>query len=299
MEHHSNFLPWQELARKNGATFLVVPVTKDGQLDRTVLTSYLETYGSDIALVAITHVSNTLGTVNPIAEIGKQIQTIRKSKNTQTPLFVVDGAQAAPHVPIQFHSLPVDAYAVSAHKMLGPMGVGAIFIRKEVLEHMKPLFVGGGMIGEVYEDSFTCSPDIEEVFTPGTPDVAGAVGWAAACRYLETLGMTAVEEHDRDLVSYAIEKLSQMKELQLIGPLDPVHRCGSVAFLHKSVHAHDVAQVLDSEGVAVRSGHHCTMPLHTVNGWAATTRISFNVYTTRHDIDVCVNALSKLHSIFG
>lgn len=291
MEHHSNLVPWQELARRTGARLELIPITRDGQLDLSWFSEHVARHGNQIKAVCVSHISNTLGTVNSIVKIAK----IVKASN---PVFIVDGAQAAAHLPINFHTLPVDFYAVSSHKMLGPMGVGAVLVKRKLLETMSPWFFGGGMIDEVDINKATFSPALEERFTAGTPDVAGVVGWAAACDYLSDLGMQAVYAHDQRLVRYAMEKLSNVPQVKVIGP-DVSARSGSVAFVYDGVHAHDVAQILDSEGIAVRSGHHCCMPLHTKMGWQATTRASFSVYTTQSDIDRLVEGLKKVENIFG
>lgn len=293
MDHHSNLVPWQELARRKNATFLHIPVTKEGLLDQVWLEKTLKEYAQRIKIVAFPHVSNTLGTINPVR---RMVDVVHKWATSA--VVVVDGAQAAPHMPIHFHELQADFYAVSAHKMLGPMGVGGLFVRTEILKDLRPWLFGGGMIGEVYDDHATFSDDLEDIFTAGTPDVASLVGWAAACSYLTTLGMENVEKHDREMVRYILSKLSHIPEIKIVGPSDASIRSGSVAFEYEGVHAHDVAQIVSSEGVGVRSGHHCTMPLHKHMGWVATTRASFNVYTTTEDIDALVLAIQKVKKIF-
>jgi cysteine desulfurase / selenocysteine lyase len=286
MEHHSNLVPWQELARRTSATLELIPVTKEGTLDLEWLRQKVK--DEKIKVLALAHVSNTLGTINPISEI--------KNLFKKPPIIVVDGAQAAPHMKVDFHQLGVDFYAVSAHKMLGPMGTGGLFVRKQILKNMKPWLFGGGMIDEVEDTKATWAEDTQDKFTAGTPDVAGAVGWAAACKYLSTLHMDQVFAHDQELVTYTLEQLAGIPEITIAGPKRD--RSGSVSFIYKGIHSHDVAQILDSEGVAVRSGHHCTMPLHHHMEWVATTRVSFNVYTTKRDIDVLVMALQKVKDIF-
>ncbi len=289
MDHHSNLVPWQELAKRKSAILELVPVTDRGELDSAWLRHKISQHGERIKLLALPHVSNTLGTINPIGKIIDLFPT--------KPTLVIDGAQAAPHMPVDFHSLGVDFYAISAHKMLGPMGIGGLFVKKEILASMDPWLFGGGMIDQVEDASSSYADDLEDKFTAGTPDVAGVVGWAAAVDYLSKLGMEAVFSHDQELVSYTLERLKDNTRVEIAGPTYP--RCGSVAFVYKGVHAHDVAQILDSEGIAVRSGHHCTMPLHTHMGWAATTRISFTVYSTKNDIDRCIEALKKVERTFG
>jgi len=289
LEHHSNLVPWQQLCKRKGTSLELIPVLPDGTLDQSWFAHRLEDTSRPVQLLALSHVSNTLGTINPIQEMGKLAK-----KHGVT--VVVDGAQAAPHLPIRFNSLPVDFYVVSAHKMLGPMGIGALLVKKDVLTTLEPWLFGGGMIDRVEDTTATFADDLVDRFTAGTPDVAGIVGWAAACQYLESLGMSHVAAHDEQLVMYAIEQLQHNSRVKLVGPR--THRCGSVAFVYEGVHAHDVAQILDSEGIAVRSGHHCTMPLHTHMKWGATTRISFNVYSSTQDIDRLVEALSKVDAIF-
>ncbi|HKY74142.1 MAG TPA: SufS family cysteine desulfurase [Patescibacteria group bacterium] len=288
MEHHSNFVPWQLLAKRKGCTFEVIPVTETGELDLKYLQKLLD--GGKVKVVAFVHVSNATGTNNPVENI------VKMAKKAGV-ITVVDGAQSAPHMPINFHALGCDVYAFSGHKMVGPMGIGGLIVRKELLKDMEPFLFGGGMINEVSLEETTFA-DVPDKFIAGTPDVASAVGLAAACDYLTSLDMKHVFAHDAMLVKYALEKLQNVEHVTVIGPTDASKRCGSVAFVYNSVHAHDVAQILDSEGIAVRSGHHCTMPLHKRFGWAATTRASFNVYTTKEDIDALVLALQKVKEVF-
>lgn len=288
MEHHSNFVPWQQLAKRKGAEFVAIHVTEQGLFDLEHLKKILST--KKVKIVAVTHVSNALGTINPIEEI----VSLAHSAGAKV---LVDGAQSAPHLPVNFRALGCDAFAFSGHKMLGPMGIGGLLVRRELLNELQPYLFGGGMINEVSIEHTTFA-DIPDRFIAGTPDVAGAVGLAAACEYLKNLGMKDVFEHDQELVAYALEKLAAIPQVTIIGPLDSKQRCGSVAFVYKGVHAHDVAQILDSEGVAVRSGHHCTMPLHMKFAWTASTRLSFNVYSTKEEIDRCVTALQKVREVF-
>lgn len=292
MDHHSNLVPWQELAKRKHARVELVPLTTDGLLQLEWLEEKIQQDGARIKMLALPHVSNTLGTVNDI----RRIRTI--CSGIPSMRIVFDAAQSAPHMKLDFAELGVDFMALSAHKMLGPMGCGALFVRHEVLDTLPPWLFGGGMIGEVSATTATFSHDLEDRFTAGTPDVAGMVGWAAACEYLEKLGMSNVEAHDRELVEYAVAQLTLIPEVTVIGP-SAAQRCGSVAFLYQGVHPHDVAQILSSQGVAVRSGHHCTMPLHQAMQWSASTRMSFAVYTTTDDIDACVKALKKVKDIFG
>lgn len=293
LEHHSDLVPWQMLAQKKNAKVEYIPVTETGMLNLEWLQNY-DFKQNPVKLLAFSHVSNTLGTLAPVTEI---VELIRK--HSPRTKILIDGAQAAPHLPITFDDMNVDFYVMSAHKMMGPMGIGGLLIKREVLQTLPPFLYGGGMIAEVSLETTTFIDDLEERFTAGTPDVASLVGWAAACKYLQHLGMQNVYHHDHELVAYALEKLSQVEAVKIIGPTDPKDRVGSVTFSYQGVHAHDVGQVLDSEGIAVRSGHHCTMPLHTKLGLAASIRVSFNVYNTTEDIDALVTALNKVKKVFG
>ncbi|MFZ5438162.1 MAG: SufS family cysteine desulfurase [Patescibacteria group bacterium] len=299
MEHHANLVVWQELAKRTGAILKIVSLKDKARLDLDHLTKILK--AGQVKLVAFNHVSNALGTVNPVAEIVKLVK-----KHTSGARIVLDAAQSAPHLPIDFHQLNVDFLVFSGHKMLGPMGVGGLLVKKELLvnEELKPWLFGGGMIDQVYEQTATFTEDLADRFTAGTPDVASARGLAAACEYLSDLGMNEVMMHDFELVSYAYDQLAKVTGLTVLG-LKPglvaglPNRLGSVAFIHQTAHPHDLAQILDSEGVAVRSGHHCTMPLHLACDWQATTRASFNVYSSKEDIDVLVAAFNQVNKIFG
>ncbi len=294
MEHHSNIVPWQELAHRKHAQLAYLDVDQMGRLSLDQLRIQIKTYGNKLKLVALTHVSNAIGTLNPIKEVVEIIHA--DSPETQV---LVDGAQAAPHLAIDFHRLNVDFYVVSAHKMLGPMGMGGLFIRRDLLKKMKPFLFGGGMINEVTKEKTTFAEDLEERFTAGTPDVAGLAGWAAACEYLGKMGMHTLQEYDQTLVEHALRRLREIPQIKIVGPLSATQRVGSVAFLYKGVHAHDVGQILDSEGIAVRSGHHCTMPLHTKFEWQATVRASFQLYNTSEDIDALIEGLKKVQKVFG
>lgn len=288
IEHHSNFVVWQEACKLTGAEMQVVPVSDQGELDY----EWMETHAENVKLFAFTYVSNALGAVTDVERI------VSLAKKSQARV-AIDGAQAVAHMPVSFKKLGVDFFAFSGHKMYGPMGSGGLLVRRELLQsnEMKPWLFGGGMIAEVYEDKTTFHDDPIERFTAGTPDVASAVGLAAACEFLSNIGMSEVAQHEADLVEYTLKKLQTLPQVTIVGPVP--NRVGSVAFLYGGVHAHDVAQVLDSQGVAVRSGHHCTMPLHVAKDWIATTRISFGVYNTQEDIDSLVEALQKVADVFG
>lgn len=302
MEHHSNLVPWQEVCKKTGAKLELIAVDDQGRLDLEQLETTAKTLKNRLKMVALAHVSNTLGTLNPVNKVTEIVKIY--SSDTR---FLVDGAQSISHLKLNFHTLNVDFFIFSGHKMFGPMGIGGALIKKELLQRneVKPWLFGGGMIESVYPGYSTFHEESTQRFTAGTPDVASLVGLAEACRYLEKIGMNNVEAHDRMLVSYALERLEELPQIKIIGPtiVPPSYiqldRIGSVAFIYDGVHPHDVAQVLDSEGIAVRSGHHCTMPLHTKFNWAGTTRISFQVYNSKEDIDVLVKALQKVKKIFG
>jgi cysteine desulfurase / selenocysteine lyase len=305
MDHHSNIVVWQELAKRQGAKLIFIKLTESGQLDIKDFQQKVTQFKDNLKLVAVPHISNALGTVVPLTQLTQIIKNIAPQTR-----ILVDGAQSAPHLPINFSNLDIDFYTFSGHKMLGPMGIGGLLVRQQLLQsdEMQPWLFGGGMISEVHESHTLFHEDPNERFTAGTPDVASVVGLATACDYLDNLGMNQVLEHDLELVLYALRELEKVENVQLVGPSienlpelnsNPQHpdRVGSVAFLYQGAHAHDVAQVLDSQGVAVRSGHHCTMPLHTSQNWVATTRASFQVYNSKDDIDSLVAGLEKVKEV--
>lgn len=310
MEHHANLVPWQEVCRRTGAELKIIPVLPDGRLDSDWYQAHLT---KKVKLVALQQVSNALGTLHPVNWYIDLAQTMGAR-------VLIDAAQSAPHLPINFSKMRADFLVFSGHKMLGPMGIGGLFVRDEIIKsgEMHPWLFGGGMITQVSEVSAEYHSDPTERFTAGTPDVASAVGLAAACTYLHDLNMKMVLEHDQSLVMYAVGKLTKNKKITLLGVTEPafvdatplyelkgefpelqIDRVGSVSFLYKGVHPHDVAQILDSEGVAVRSGHHCCMPLHTKFGWPGSIRASFSVYSTKQDVDRLVLALEKVVTVFG
>jgi cysteine desulfurase / selenocysteine lyase len=304
LEHHSNFVVWQQLASRLGATFELVKLDEVGRIDLIDLKTKLQRHGSRVKVFTFVQVSNTTGTEQPLVEIVALCNSIYT--RAERPMLIVDAAQMVPHQPLNFDQLDVDFLAFSGHKVLGPMGFGGLLVRREILEAglLKPWLFGGGMISSVAVEQTQFHPDLAERFTAGTPDVASAVGMAAACDYLTKLGMKEVEQHDRQLVAYALARLAEVTEVKQIGPVEPqtadesLDRLGSVAFIYQGVHAHDVAQILDSQGIAVRSGHHCTMPYHVQQGWQATVRASFQVYTSQADIDALVAGLAKVKKIF-
>lgn len=288
MEHHANLVPWQEVARRTGAKVEVVGLTKGGLID---MDDYQKKLKLNPKLVAFVQVSNALGTINPVAQMTKLAHKVGA-------LVLVDGAQSIPHMKVNVVEIGCDFFVFSGHKMLGPMGIGVLWGRKAILEKMSPFLTGGGMINEVYVDHATYA-EVPEKFEAGTPNVAGSVGLMSAIDYLEKLGMENVKKHDEEIVDYCLKVLSNIKGINILGTKDSKLRSGSVSFEYEGVHAHDVATILDSDGVAIRSGHHCTMPLHNYMGVVASVRVSFNVYTTKEDIDTLASALGKVKNIFN
>jgi cysteine desulfurase/selenocysteine lyase len=289
MEHHANLVPWQLLAQEMDGDLEFIPITDDGILRQDVFDVLLRLKPK---LVAFTHVSNTLGTINPVAEMTAKA-------HEAGALVLIDGAQAVPHVPVDVQAIGADFYTFSGHKMLGPTGSGALWARRELLEAMPPFMAGGDMIREVHLRRSEWN-DIPWKFEAGTPDIAAGIGLGAAADYLRALGMGRVREHERDLLVYAFDAFDrEHPDVTLYGPRDPELRGGVMPFNVTGVHPHDVAQVLDRSGVAVRAGHHCTMPLHERLDLPATARASFNVYTTEKDIDALMAGLHEVKRIFA
>jgi cysteine desulfurase/selenocysteine lyase len=286
MDHHSNLVPWQLLCQERGATLRMVEITEDGRIDLADFGAALE---RGPRVVAFPYVSNALGTVNPAAQL------IRLA-HAAGAVTVVDGAQSSPHVKVDVQALDCDFYAFSGHKMLGPMGSGALVAKPQLLEAMPPYHGGGEMIARVYDDRSTYNR-IPHKFEAGTPNVEAAVGLAAAIDYLEEIGMDQVAEHERRLASEALERLGQVEGVALYGPKD--HRAGVVAFNYGDVHPHDLATVLDQEGVCIRAGHHCAQPLMRRLNTAATARASFYLYNDSDDIDVLLAGLNRAAAVFG
>ncbi|WP_040867449.1 cysteine desulfurase [Nocardia exalbida] len=286
LEHHANLVPWQELARRTGATLKWYGVTEDGRIDLDSLELSPAT-----KVVAFTHQSNVTGAVAPVEEL------VRRAKAVGA-LVVLDACQSVPHMPVDFRTLGVDFAAFSGHKMLGPSGVGVLFGRRALLEEMPPFITGGSMIETVFMDHSTYAPPPQR-FEAGVPMTSQVVGLGAAVRYLERIGMDAVAAHEHTLVGAALEGLAGIDGVRVIGPTENVDRGGAVAFVVDGIHAHDVGQILDDEGVAIRVGHHCAWPLHRRFGVAATARASFAVYNTVAEVDALVAAVRKAQSFFG
>jgi cysteine desulfurase/selenocysteine lyase len=289
MEHHANLVPWQLLVQEKDGDLEFIPITDDGLLRLDVYEVLLKL---NPKLVAFTHVSNTLGTINPVAEM---VELAHEAG----ALVLIDGAQAVPHVPVDVQALGADFYTFSGHKMLGPMGSGALWARRELLEAMPPFLAGGEMIREVHLRRSDWN-DIPWKFEAGTPAVADAIGLGVAAEYLQGIGMGRVREHERELVVRSLDVLPrEVPGIELYGPLDPDLRGGVVPFNLPGIHPHDVAQVLDRFGIAVRAGHHCTMPLHERLDLPATARASFQVYNTPEDVDALAAGLGEVQRIFG
>ncbi len=295
MEHHSNLVPWQQLAKEVGARLKFIPVDKSGELKKEELKKLLT---SKTKLVALTHASNVLGTINPVKQIISEIRNYRSDIKV-----LIDGSQAVPHMAVSIQSIKPDFYVFTGHKMLGPTGIGVLYAKKEILEKMEPFLSGGDMILEVdwEESSWNYIP---WKFEAGTPNVAGVIGLGAAVDYLSNIGMKTVREHEKELTRYALEKLSNVKNLVVYGPKDAEKRGGVISFNivdekgKVALHPHDLASILDAEGVATRSGHHCTQPLMKVLDIPAAARVSFNIYNTKEEIDTLIPAIEKAKKIF-
>ncbi len=288
MEHHANLVPWQELCRRTGAVLRWIPITDDGRLDLATLPELIT---SRTKVVAWTHQSNVLGTINPIAAMVAAASSVGA-------LTVLDACQSVPHMPVDVTELGVDLVAFSGHKMFGPTGIGGLWGRSELLEAMPPFITGGSMIEMVYMDHSTYAPPPQR-FEAGSMNVAQAVGLAAACDYLQGLGMERINAHEHALATQLLAGLAERPWVRVIGPTDGHDRGGAVSFVVNGVHPHDVGQVLDHEGVAVRVGHHCAWPLHRRLGVPATTRATFAAYNTPDEVDALLRALDTVPAIFG
>ncbi|WP_068503556.1 cysteine desulfurase [Paenibacillus kribbensis] len=286
MEHHSNLIPWQQVAKATGATLKYIPLQEDGSVD---LADVENTITENTKIVAIAHVSNVLGVVNPV----KEIAAIAHRKGA---IIVVDGAQSVPHMKVDVQDIDADFYAFSGHKMCAPTGIGALYGKKALLENMEPIEFGGEMIDDVglYESTWK---ELPWKFEGGTPIIAGAVGLGAAIDFLESIGLDAIAQHENRLVNYALGRLREVDGLKIYGPAE--RHVGLVTFNLDDVHPHDVATVLDSKGVAVRAGHHCCQPLMRWLKASATARASFYLYNTEADVDALVSALIQTKEYFG
>jgi len=286
MDHHSNLVPWQILCEEKRATVTMVEITEDGRLDLSDFGRALERRPK---IVAFPYVSNALGTVNPVAQL------VRLA-HAAGAVVVVDGAQSTPHLRVDVQALDCDFYALSGHKMLGPMGSGALVAKPALLDAMPPYHGGGEMISRVWDDHSTYN-QIPHKFEAGTPNVEGAVGLAAAIAYLESVGLDRIAEHEVALARAAIERLSQLDGITLYGPRE--HRAGVVSFTYRDIHPHDLATIVDQDGICIRAGHHCAQPLMRRLNVAATARASFYLYNDRDDLDALAGSLVKAGALFG
>jgi cysteine desulfurase/selenocysteine lyase len=284
MEHHANIIPWQQVAKKKGATLKYIPLQEDGTIS---LEDAEKTITPNTKIVSIMYVSNVLGSINPVKELAK-------IAHKNGAIMVVDGAQSAPHMKVDVQDLDCDFYAFSSHKMCGPTGVGVMYGKKEILENMEPAEFGGEMIDfvDLYESTWK---ELPWKFEAGTPIIGGAIGLGAAIDFLEEIGMDNIERHEQELAQYAMERMSTIEGITIYGPK---HRAGLVTFNIEDVHPHDVATVLDVEGIAVRAGHHCAQPLMRWLKTSATARASFYLYNTKDEIDTFVESLVKTKEYF-
>lgn len=286
MEHHSNIVPWQLLCERTGAVLRVVPVTDSGELD---MDSYRTLLGPRTRLVGVTHISNALGTINPVAEMVRLAHEVGAK-------VLVDGAQAVAHGTVDVQALDCDFYAFSGHKLYGPTGIGALYARYDILKDMQPWQGGGDMIHTVSFERSTYA-DVPQRFEAGTPNIAGVVGLDAAIRYVQDIGLEAIAAYEQSLLSIATAQLALLPGIRLIGTAE--HKAGILSFVVDGIHPHDLGTILDMEGVAIRAGHHCAMPLMTRFGIPGTARASFALYNTQEDVDALIAGLRKAQKLFG
>ena len=288
MEHHSNLLPWQKVADEKNASLKFIPIGDDGSLDLSDIDSIIT---HKTKLLAIVHCSNSIGTINPVKQLTAKARAVGAS-------VLVDGAQSVPHMPVDVADLDCDFLAFSGHKMLGPTGIGVLYVKRDVLETMEPFLRGGEMVLEVWFDRATWN-DLPMRFEAGTPNIADAIGLGAAIDYLTNLGMEGVRSHEMELTEYALNSFKELEELNVYGTKDISQRGGIVSFQSPEVHAHDLGTFLDREGIAIRTGHHCTMPLMRLLNVPATARASFYIYNTEEEIDTLVDALKRCLRYFS
>ena len=286
LEHHANLVPWQELAQRTGATLRWYSVTEDGRIDLDSLE-----LNENTKVVALTHQSNVTGAVLDVDEAVRRARAVGA-------LFVLDACQSVPHMPVDFHALDVDFAAFSGHKMLGPNGVGVLYGKESILKTLPPFLTGGSMVEKVTMEKTTFT-EAPQRFEAGTQMTSQVVGLAAAVRYLRELGMDNVKAHENELTAYALEKITAIEGLRLVGPAEAVDRGASISFVVEGIHPHDLGQVLDDRGVCIRVGHHCAWPVHTCMGVQATARASFYIYNTREEVDALAEAIVHAQKFFG
>ena len=286
-EHHSNLVPWQQICKKRDAQLLYIPLNNQGSIDCEQFSSMID---ESTKLISVTHMSNVLGEISPIEELTTLAHRVGS-------LIMIDGAQSVPHMPINVQDLNCDFLAFSSHKMLGPTGIGILYAKKNILEKMEPFLFGGDMIKEVtYQDSKW--NDLPYKFEAGTPNIADAIATGFAIDYLEKLGMENVWKHEKQLVAYALKKLSLLKNIDILGSKNPILKGGVISFNHKLIHPHDLGTALDRYGIAIRTGHHCAMPLIRSFGLVAAARASFYIYNCNDDIDKLVDAILEIERYF-
>ena len=288
MEHHSNLVPWQLVAQRTGAVLRFLDLDEQERLDLSGIDGMIT---PRTRIVSVCHVSNALGAINPVRELAARAHDVGA-------VMVVDGAQSAPHLPVDLGELGCDFFAFSGHKMCGPTGIGGLWGRRDLLENMPPIQGGGDMIDRVELERSTYAP-LPQRFEAGTPNIAGVVGLGAAVDYLAGVGRDGMLAHERQLLAYALERLREIPELRVLGPRELEERSGVISFTLADIHPHDLATILDSEGVAIRAGHHCTQPLMRRLGVSATARASFHLYNDTTDVDRLVDALHRARRIFG
>jgi len=285
MEHHSNIVPWYQVAEATGAVIKRIELNDDGTL------ALPATISPRTKLVAVAHASNVLGTINPVRQLADAAHKVGA-------LILVDGAQSVPHMAVDVQALDADFFVFSGHKMLGPTASGVLYAKRALLEAMPAFFGGGEMIREVTATGFTTN-DLPWKFEAGTPNIAESIGLGAAVDYLQKIGLANIRQHEKEITGYALDRLRELIEVKIYGPLDVEKRGGLVSFTFSDIHPHDLATFFDQEGVAIRAGHHCAMPLHQHLGIAATARASFYLYNTRDEVDVFIEALRKSKKFFG
>lgn len=284
MEHHSNIVPWYQVCSQTGAVLKRIELNADGTLA-------IPDISPRTRLVAVTHCSNVLGTINPIKELAAAAHKVGA-------VILVDGAQSVPHLAVDVQALDVDFFAFSGHKMCGPTASGILYGKRALLDAMPPFFGGGEMIREVTATGFTTN-DLPYKFEAGTPNIAESIGLGVAVDYLQKVGLDKIRQHEKEITAYALDRLQEMIEIKIYGPLDAEKRGGLVAFTFSDIHPHDLATFFDQEGIAIRAGHHCAMPLHKHLGIGATARASFYLYNTRSEVDAMIATLQKAKKFFG
>ncbi len=288
MEHHSNLVPWQKLAEQNGASLQFIELDEDGMLN---LSNIDDLITERTKLLALTHMSNVLGTINPV----KELTAVAHKMGAKV---LIDGAQSVPHMKVDVTDLDCDFFAFSGHKMLAPTGIGVLYVKPEILESMEPFLFGGDMVSQVWDDTATWN-DLPWKFEAGTPNIADLIGLGAAIDYLESLGMDQVREHEMALTGYALEQFDRLNDIKVFGPKDLSKRGGVISFHSDDVHPHDMGTMLDREGIAIRTGHHCAMPLTRKLSVVATARASFYIYNTEEEVDKLTAAIRATLDYFA